>query len=389
MPADVLSSREREAVLRLRSILAETGYDTREVGTRLGAPDPELSEAEMRSLWQWRARHSDPLSVLLRLFFLGDPVDARALRRFGDDNLKDWQRQRWIFPDGARWKAAIELSLHGALVIACDRQDRQDRPHRHFVAGPTRATGVLADALLPNRGDSALDLGTGTGILALRFSEKLQHRVATDINPRALRFAAWNALLNGQDGIELLPSDGYNAVGTRRFHQIAGNLPFVITPRQRYSFRETGVPGDAFLSRTIRETTPHLAEGGVAQFLGQWIHRDGEGENERLASMLSGTGLDALFLRTRIEAADAHAARWLAGPESLDAGERLRRMRGWVSALHALGVQAVSTGLIVLRRRKAKQHFLVVDEAAERELTGKRLERRLDALDRALTRSRG
>jgi Methyltransferase small domain len=381
-PPFVLQNRQLRDLLTLRSILTSEGYNTKAVGGCLGAPDPDLTQEEQRSLWQWRARHNDPLSVLIRLFFLGDPVASKHLRFVGEGGLNAWHRQKWLERVGTTFIARIELSLQGDHVIACDRQDR---PHRHFVAGPTRATHVLARAMLPSVGNSALDLGTGTGMLALRFGEKIRQRVATDINPRALRFAAMNAILNGIVGIELFQSDTYHGIKGQRFHQIVGNLPFVITPGQRYSFRETGLPGDTFLSNTIRETGSHLHEGGIAEFLGQWIHLDGESESSHLAAMLAKTGLDALFVRTRIEAADEHAARWLAGPETLGRIDRSRRLRSWMHWLQAQGVQAVSTGVIVLRRRKAARHFLVVDDLAAEKVTGTFLARRLAAIDRALT----
>jgi len=253
----VLLIRQHRDLLILRTILDSEGYNTKEVGRCLGAPDSDVTPDEQRSLWQWRARHNDPLSVLIRLFFLGESVAAKQLRFVGEDILNAWQRQKWLGRVGTTCVAEVELSLQGAHIIACDRQDR---PHRHFVAGPTRATLVLAGAMLPSVGDSVLDLGAGSGVLALRFSGKLRQRVATDISLRALRFAA------------------------------------------------------ILLTRT----------------------------------------------------------------------ERTRRFHSWMSGLQAQGVQSVSTGVIVLRKRTAAQQFLVVDDLAAEKITGGFLARRLATLDRAI-----
>ena len=47
-----------------------------------------------------------------------------------------------------------------------------------------------------------LDIGTGSGLLAVHAAAHADRVVAVDINPRALRFAEFNAALNAVDNVE-------------------------------------------------------------------------------------------------------------------------------------------------------------------------------------------
>jgi len=59
---------------------------------------------------------------------------------------------------------------------------------------------------------SALDLGTGSGILAILMARRGVYTVASDISWEALRWAARNVSLNSVDGyVDLVQAEGYEA----------------------------------------------------------------------------------------------------------------------------------------------------------------------------------
>jgi ribosomal protein L11 methyltransferase len=80
--------------------------------------------------------------------------------------------------------------------------------------GTTRGCLLLLDevlkACLPRR---VLDLGTGTGVLAIAAAKALQIKVlASDIDPLSVRVAHENARLNGTgDGVETIQATGFSA----------------------------------------------------------------------------------------------------------------------------------------------------------------------------------
>jgi ribosomal protein L11 methyltransferase len=80
--------------------------------------------------------------------------------------------------------------------------------------GTTRGCLILLDEVLkaysPRR---VLDLGTGTGVLAIAAAKALRHRVlASDIDPLSVRVAAGNARLNRAGGlVEAIRASGFSA----------------------------------------------------------------------------------------------------------------------------------------------------------------------------------
>jgi methylase of polypeptide subunit release factors len=189
---------------------------------------------------------------------------------------------------------------------------------------------------------------------------------ATDVSQPALRYGHLNAALNGVKHVEFVASDRFSGLRRQTFDLITGNLPFVISPDARFTFRDAGHQSDGFLASVVGATGRHLVEGGIAQYLAQWVHEEDEGddarEEARLAHWIHPTGCDALIVRLEREPADAYASRWLAGPgRRLTTDERTRRMARWMAHYHRVGIRSISTGLFCLRRRSAHRHVFAIE----------------------------
>ncbi|HEY0706090.1 MAG TPA: methyltransferase, partial [Polyangia bacterium] len=280
----------------------------------LGNPDSRLSAEEQAALWRYRARGTEPLGVLTSLFVLGQALPASVVRTaFGDDFAG--ARACGLLEGGvgrALVRAALSLSVHDGRLLFSDR-DHADPPSDH-VLGATRATLVLERALPRTQLGNVLELGTGAGLLALSLAGHARSVTATDVAPRALALAALNGALAGMTNVTWLRADRFHGLERRRFDFVTGNLPFVISPDRRYVFRDGGLAEDGFLASVISGVGRHLRPGGFALFLGQWIHREDEAEDERLAPWFVAAGCDALVLRLDAEPADTYAARWSGGP---------------------------------------------------------------------------
>lgn len=226
-------------------------------------------------------------------------------------------------------------------------------PEEH-VLGVGGASQTLARLQLTRRGGSALDLGTGCGIQALRLRRLVDRVVATDISERALRFTRLNALLNDVDGIETRLGSLFEPVGDETFDRVASNPPFVITPRVEgvpaYEYRDGGMEGDALVATVIREVGAHLAPGGIAQSLGNWEYHDGESGLDRVRGWV-GDGLDAWVIEREVLDPLAYAELWVRDGGTVPGTPAYARLiEAWLDDFTRRGVTGVGFGYVLVRR---------------------------------------
>jgi release factor glutamine methyltransferase len=106
---------------------------------------------------------------------------------------------------------------------------------------PRPETELLVDLALARKPASVLDLGTGSGAIALALKRHLPAArvVATDASAAALEIARGNATLNDIDNVEFRHGHWYAPLHGERFHLIASNPPY------------------------LADTDPHLARGDL------------------------------------------------------------------------------------------------------------------------------
>ncbi len=138
----------------------------------------------------------------------------------------------------------------------------------------------------------ALDLGCGAGVQLLHAARHATRVVGTDTNPRALAMTALSAALSGipAEQVDLRDGSLFGPVSDERFDLIVSNPPFVISPSHQFTYRDAGLPGDELSRLVVRGAAAHLAPGGMAAVLGNWLHVSGEEWSERVAEWVSGTG---------------------------------------------------------------------------------------------------
>jgi methylase of polypeptide subunit release factors len=271
-------------------VTAETGgvreacdrfsYNAESVVALLGNERLPLPFAPEMAHFLQLTREATPLTVLVRLFLLGVPVPAAAAcAQLGREALAALEQCAVVAIAGDSVEPRCRLQPFRGMLIACDNDGAQGREQ---IMGITESTMTLADSGQRRQAGSTLDLGTGTGVIALAAAAYSRSVTGTDISPRALAFARFNAALNGIANVTFEQGDSFEPVRGRRFDLILSNPPFAITPGVRFTYRDSGLAGDEFCRRLIRIAPEHLEEGGYAQCTCDWIQTAGQDWSERL-----------------------------------------------------------------------------------------------------------
>ncbi|MET8096538.1 HemK2/MTQ2 family protein methyltransferase [Streptomyces sp. NPDC005236] len=181
-----------------------------------------------------------------------------------------------------------------------------DRYHCWIPPGvyrPQTDTGLLRGALHRERitaRTEVLDLGTGSGALAVEASRLGARVTAVDISWRALATAWCNGLLNGQV-MKVRHGDLAAAVPGRRFDLVITNPPYVPAPgdgppRGRARAWDAGTDGRLLIDRICAAAPTVLRPAGTLLM----VHSHLSGVEESLARLRSG-GLSAEVVeRTRL-----------------------------------------------------------------------------------------
>lgn len=96
------------------------------------------------------------------------------------------------------------------------------------VYEPAEDSFLFAENLGVKSGQAVLDLGTGSGILAITAAQKAQSVIAVDLNPYAVRCAKENAKLNKAYNVAFLQGDLFKAFADEvRFDLVLFNAPYL------------------------------------------------------------------------------------------------------------------------------------------------------------------
>jgi SAM-dependent methyltransferase len=338
-----------EAAVELARFLRAAGYETPGIQERLATGDQLLARSPELPAYLRRLGDADELAVLVRLFLLGVPVARPRFVELVGTELRELLAQAGLLlEDGDTVHGAARLVPHDKLLIASDHAGTAEG-HADHVPGVHRPSVALAHLTVRGEGERALDVGTGNGIQAILLAAHAEHVVATDVNPRALAYAAFNAALNGARNVETRRGSFFAPVEGERFDLVVANPPYVVSPESAYLFRDAGMRGDAVSEQVVRAAPAVLAPGGFASLLIAWA-LDPDDPGARPRRWLEGSGCDAVLLHTSTDDPIETATVWnrdlVDRPEAY--AEALDR---WLAYYRELGIEHLGYACLVLRRR--------------------------------------
>ena len=179
------------------------GYDWERVRDRTGLtwqlpfPAARLDEVDTPPL---AADERPPVDWLIRLLLLGDAIPSAQLDAFLSAPARDVLVHAGLLREVEGDVAAEAMLLpFEDLLLACDWPWR-DVGSRVIVPDPSSALTAEHVAPLPGEpAGTALDVGTGCGIVAFVAARHFARVTGVDISARAIDFARFNAALNARD----------------------------------------------------------------------------------------------------------------------------------------------------------------------------------------------
>ncbi|MGC5010036.1 DUF7059 domain-containing protein [Streptosporangium sp. DT93] len=349
--------------IRLGELLLATGYTIDGVRTRLGdVAATALSREETVPALRATAG-GDPLATLIRLWWLGVPVDERAMPP--GPRAAELAAAGLVRVEDGRVTSTVHLQPWetGGYLVS-DRKVRPGDPalRPDHVVGAGGASANLAQLASRRPVGRALDLGTGCGVQVLHLNGRAEEITATDVNPRALELARLGWALSGIDGVDARQGSLFEPVEGERFDLVVSNPPFVISPAGRFTYRESGLRADDFCRDLVRGAPRHLAPGGTCHLLANWMHVAGEDWRDRVGGWLTGTGCDGWVVQRDVQDPAEYVELWLRDAAEQGTARHRELYDDWLGWFEAENVTGIGFGWITLNDSGSLDPVVRVEE---------------------------
>ncbi|MGE0494076.1 MAG: methyltransferase [Vulcanimicrobiota bacterium] len=345
-----LSAEHRLLIPRLKERLSAFGYDEATASRVLGLP--ELSLATIPSLpgFGWMIdQQATPVAQLIGLWLARQKVVRERLDEWlGPDVVEMCLELGLLEAQGPRVRARVDLyPAHDALIMT-DPALAHSYPDGHVYQLGIDSYSLVRLAVR-KKVHKALDLCTGSGVHAVLASFHADTALGVDLNPRALAYAEFNALLNGAGNCRFVASDLYAQV-EGPYGLITVNPPFVPTPDEGMLIHRTGGPTGEDISRRVVAGLPeHLDEGGTLAMILDYPVMSTSTYLERLVGWLGGqTGWGVAVLdlghRTLHQYIILHSDHGLPWPRYCAS------YRAYLDNYQAHHIDEIRMGLVLIRR---------------------------------------
>jgi hypothetical protein len=218
---------------------------------------------------------STPPGLLTQLFVRNGEVPLADYRHVLEPALRGLLEELELVTAGdALVSPSVSVAPFSAMYFLSDMLftcpvSHGNRPVMHTgenLVMPPHATSLLLLGEIEPRDGRLLDIGTGSGILGITLSRHYAGTTGIDIDPRAVRFATMNALLNQCDvGFRVADFHG-DPAGIGTWDHVVFNAP-ERTPQHDRSTMSSPLSGEAIIRAAARSITPALTPTGIAQIL--------------------------------------------------------------------------------------------------------------------------
>lgn len=339
-----------ENLPRLRQQLADAAYTAEGIRSVLDLPpDAQLPvPGHHASLVRARLSGSSRAHVLTRLALLGEVIDHNQAATLPSELIDLLLEARLVSQtDSGGLRPQARLSPFGRLLLAADVANEGDElATPDVVENPHGPTNILSQLVPRDRVHRALDIGAGTGVHALEAAAHANAVTGTEISPRALDFARFNAALNGITNVEFQQADvtaGLDDV--ERFDLIVSNPPYLLSPENELLYRDGAKNARTVGERVLLQAPRLLSSNGILVCLASWSITDPLDCAQAIRSVAARVNCDGFAFVYAIRSPLRDAICWNAHAER---GSMEKKVRSWVEFHRELGTDSVAYGLVVL-----------------------------------------
>jgi hypothetical protein len=303
----------------------------------------------------------DGIGPLIRLFVIEGTLRAELAESALPQGVGFWEDLGLVRSLGGKVEATVRLHPDDEFLLASDwPASREHDIEVDHVLGHNPTAALLDNITIRSPDTCVLDLGTGCGIQALVASTHARRVVATDLNPRAVNIASFNALLNGAD-IDCRQGNLFEPVAGQTFDLIVSNPPFVISPDSAYTFRDSELGGEGITRQIISSAAEFLNEDGFCQLLSNWAHHGNEDWLPPVRAAFDGCGCDVWVLKVNEVDAPMYATGWLRAQEH--SPQRFQEELGrWLAYYERENIVSVSWAFVTMRKRSSLDNWFAFSE---------------------------
>ncbi len=348
-----LTSCQKAILPRLRHRLQELDYNQAAVLEALQWSDFGTANLTDIPRLEWLTRRQPtPLRQLAGLWLGRLGLERKKLEKLLDPEVIQVCVDLGLLMErGPQLRARVDLYPIGETLICTDPLLAGVPSGEGFVYYLGGDSLCLARTTPRQSVESALDLCTGSGVHAVLAGFHSQQVVGVDLNPRALAYSRFNAVLNERDTIcRFVQGDLYQPVEGQTFDLITANPPFVPTPDRSMAIHRTGgESGEEISARLVGGLPRFLRPGGTFAMILDYPVMSTSTYLERLETWLgekNGWGIavldfDRMPLRRYIP---------LHLPQGLEWPELCAAYRSYLKSYSRLKIEAVHFGLVLIRR---------------------------------------
>lgn len=339
---------------RIREFFEACGFTEQGLFDTLGlVVEPPLPHLRNRPRMLELTAAPQARNVLLRWFLIREAVpEQTAEQTIPDQVLATLVDTGLLNLDAGAYEARHLLLPCGKFFVASDHQARfADKFDDDHVIHVNPASRFVYNAMMPMHVAHTLDLGTGCGILALHAAEFSDRVLATDINPRAIEFARFNAVLNGIENIEFAVGDGFGPAEGSEFQRIVCNPPFILAPGKEFAYRDNDMELDTFCRELAREAPQYLSEGGYFQMIVEWVEFEGQTWEQAVSDWFTGLPCDVWVIKEYSEEPSSYTQMRLRETLFESDAKDSAIYEEWTSYYQERRVARIHGGLITMRRR--------------------------------------